>query len=290
MSEQPNLEALVHLAVQNYQDLPPIQLDESITPENFYLATPDRLAYALGWIVASQIVDARFLRSGIDVLPVFHPDAGWDRFLITRRVSAEAFKYQPANEFGMLLLDGPNAPLLTTPGGKTRLALGAALQEDPRATMRQVLDLIPSPAINTNESNTFKKHERAPHYPLYYRTVTELILEHPGLVAAREIYIDDEEIDGQYHPLYLHATDLTPTGDDRSAMNIATITYKWFQLQYGDLFCFFDRRGNRSIYRTDRSTWSRVRKQLNQEPDERVKPRIEGWLRLNGQEPDPEVD
>ncbi len=285
-----SLEELVQLAVENYADLPPIALDESITEETFALATPNRLAFALGWIVASEIVKARFPKSAIDVLPVFHPENGWDRFLITRRVTAKKFENRTANEFGMLMLDGEDAPRFTSPSGKTRLSLGNALQEDPKAAIAELLKLIPRPAINTNESNTIQKVERAPQYPHYYRVVTELIIENPGMVAAREIYIDDEQIDGKFHPLYLHAAELTVVPGETLPQNLASITYRWFQLQIGEKFVFFDRRGTRTIYRTDRETWSRVRKQLNQRPVEEVKERIEGWLRLNGREPNPEID
>jgi hypothetical protein len=277
----------VNTALSSYANLPPIQLDETISPETFYLATPDRLAFALGWVVANQIVQARFASSAIDALPVFHPEHGWDRFLLGRRVSGAAFKYQPANEFGMLMLAGDDAPGLTTPGGKTRLALGEALRSAPEVAIQELLALIPQPSVGSSPENRVTCREQAPHYPAYFNAVTEMILEHPGLVAAREIYIDDQPIDGQYHPLHLHAVDLLPEGQ---GINAARITHNWFQLQVGDLFAFFDRRGGRAVYRTERGTWSRVRLQLNEETEDRIKPRIAGWLRLNGAQPDPERD
>jgi hypothetical protein len=124
------------------------------------------------------------------------------------------------------------------------------------------------------------------------RAVTELIAEYPGLTAAREIYIDDREIDGQYHPLHLHAAELTPMGPtDRAGANISTTTYRWFQLQYGELFAFFDKRGNRAVYRTDRGTWSRVTRQLDREETvEDAKTRLKRWMRLDGLAPEPGVD
>lgn len=280
----------VELAIANYSSLPPAPLDDTITPETFYLATPNRLAYALAWVVANAIVQKRFLRTGIDVLPVFHPENGWDRFLITRRVTGKDFAYQPANEFGMLMLSGEDAPLLTTPGGKTRLALGAALQQDAEAAIAEVLKLIPSRSIK-DEGKHLRTYEQAPKYPAIHQAVVDLIVENPGLVAAREIYIDAEEIDGQYHPLYLHAAELTAMGpDDRSGVNVATTTYRWFQLQLGDMFVFFDKRGNRTVYRTDRQTWARVKKQLRDGPDEDIYERIAGWLRIGDRQPNPEVD
>jgi hypothetical protein len=108
------------------------------------------------------------------------------------------------------------------------------------------------------------------------------------MVVAREVYIDDREVDGQYHALYLHGAEMGP--GDRKGINLAGMTWNWFQLQTNDFIAFFDKHGARTVYRTDRHTWSRVKRQLNEEPDERVKQRIAGWLRLDGQQPDPEID
>ncbi|MEZ4520105.1 MAG: hypothetical protein R3A46_00480 [Thermomicrobiales bacterium] len=289
---QKSISELVSIARENYGDLPPIPLDDSITPEQFYAATPNRLAYAYGWIIALAIIEDRFLKTAVDVLPVFHPEHGWDRFLITRRVSGAAFQYQPANEFGMLMLDGEDAPRYTSPGGNLRVATGPNLETDADGTIAAILKHIKAPALGKNSDNRLREYEEAPLYPRFLRAVVELIVENPGLTAAREIYIDDEEIDGQYHPLYLHAAELSSMGpDDRHGANVATTTYRWFQLQQGELFAFFDKRGNRSVYRTDRGTWSRLKKQLaDEESVEAVKDRLKGWLRIDGREPDPAVD
>lgn len=290
--QRTGLRELIDLAVANYADLPENPLTDTTDPESLYTATPSRLGYALGWIIASEIVYARFPKSAIDVLPVFHPDNGWDRFLITRRVSGKAFANQPANEFGMIMLDGDDPPRYTSPGGKLRVAAGQAFIEDPETVMAAILKRIPAPPMGKSDNERLLQYERAPKYPMLMRAVTELIVEYPGLTAAREIYIDDKEIDGQYHPLYLHAAELTALGpDDRSGANMATTTYRWFQLQYGELFAFFDKRGNRSVYRTDRGTWSRVLRQLDQEETvEDAKRRLKGWLRLDGLSPQPEID
>ncbi len=279
----------VEAAVRNYGELPQIRLDEHIAPETLYMATPDRLAYALGWIAANAIVAARFLPSAIDVLPVFHPEHGWDRFLITRRVSCRNYANEPADKFGLLMLSGEDAPRFTTGGGKTRLALGQALQDDPEGAIEELLSLIPAPRIEGGKHSRCA-HQLATRYPLYYNVATEMIVENPGVVGAREIYIDDQAIDGQYHPLYLHAVALSHSGpDDRTGAVLPVMVYDWFQLQYGELFAFFDTPGARSIYRTDRNTWSRVRKQLTNEPDDTVKQRISNWLRIGGA-PDPSLD
>lgn len=287
-----SLQEQVNTVREKYTDLPQAPLNDSITPETFYLATPNRQAYGLAWIVANQIVQARFPRSVIDALPVFHPENGWDRFLITRRTSGQVFNFQPANEFGMVLIEPErDAPRYTSPGGSTRVDLAGLIEGDPQETIDQVLQHIPKPKFNTNDQNRLRKFEEAPVYPAIYQAVTELIVDHPGLVAAREIYIDDEEIDGQYHPLFLHAVELQQMGpDDRTGVNMATMTYNWFQLQIGDMFAFIDRRGTRAVFRTDRNTWARVRKQLTDGPREQIKDRIRGWLRLDGREPDPELD
>jgi hypothetical protein len=284
-----NIAEQVQTAIRNYENLAQTPLDDSVTPESLYMATPDRLAYALGWIVANAIVANRFATSAIDVLPVFHPENGWDRFLITRRVSCGTYANEPADKFGLIMLDGEDGPRLTTGSGRTRLALGQALRDDPGAAISDLLAHIPAPGI-VGEKHTRCSHTIAPKYPLYYNAVTELIVENPGVVAAREIYIDDEEIDGQYHPLYLHAVALSSSGPgDRTGMLMPVIVYEWFQLQQDDLFAFFDLQGKRTVYRTDHGTWSRVRKQLNEEPDENVKQRIGNWMRIGGH-PDAEND
>lgn len=275
----------VAAAVRNYADLAAVRLDPEITPETFSMATPDRLAYALAWVVANQVVSRRFPESGVDVFPVFHPDTGWDRFVIGRRFSGAAFKFQPANEFGMLVVSDDDGPHLTTPGGVVRLKLGRALRDDPEATIEQVLTLTPGQEL---DASPLSNRERIPRYSEYYHAVTDLIVQHPGLVVSREIFIDDEEIDGAFHPLYLHAVELAPDGE--RGQNLAHLSHNWFQIQYGEWFAFLDKRGTRAIYRTDNGAWSRVRKQIVDEPTERIAERIAGWLRLDGRAPDPAVD
>lgn len=275
----------VEAALRNYSDLPATRMGPDITPETFSTATPDRLAFALAWVVANQIVARRFVESAIDVFPVFHPEHGWDRFVIGRRFSGAAFKYQPANELGMLVVSEDDGPHLTTPGGSVRIKLGQMLRDDPEAAIEEVLALVPSPAL---DATTLTPRERIPRYPEYYQAVTDLIVEHPGLVVAREIFIDDEEIDGAYHPLYLHGVEMAPDG--ARGQNLAHLSHNWFQLQLGEQFAFLDKRGTRAIYRTDRGTWSRVRRQIVDEPEERIVERIAGWMRLDGRTPDPEVD
>jgi hypothetical protein len=280
----------VERASANYAGLPQIPLDETIAPEHYHLATPDRLTFALGWIIANQIVQQRFPTSAIDAIPIFHPERGWDRFLLTRRVSGRAFQLHPADEFGQIRMDGRDAPRLVSPAGKTILRIGKTLRDAPEYAIRAVLDCIPQPKIDTSAADRIARNERAEKYPLYYATVTDLILDHPGFVAWREIYIDDQQVEGQFHPLFLHTVETEPSGDGRRGLNVARTTWNWFQVQHDGWFAFFDRRGTRAIYRTDRQTWSLVSRQIEDEPDERVRERIAGWLRLDGAQPDPDAD
>src|SRR6188508_2194765 len=60
-----NVRELVQRAVANYDGLSPAPFSDDMPDATAYLATPDRPAYALGWIVASAIVGARYADSGI---------------------------------------------------------------------------------------------------------------------------------------------------------------------------------------------------------------------------------
>ncbi len=117
------------------------------------------------------------------------------------------------------------------------------------------------------------------HYQRILGAITELVLENPGLVVLREIFVDDQAVDGVYHPLYLHAVAERPT----------TI-YTYFLLETENRAVFFRTDGLKAIYETERGGWSTVKKQLNEEKStEDVKRRIRGWLRI-GREPDPEKE
>lgn len=286
-----DIQARVRRAVEEYATLPAVVIEDGVSPDDLYLATPNRLGYAMGWIVAAEIVRARFNSSGIDVLPVFHPDRGWDRFLVSRRVTARAFNRFPADEFGVLFVRAGDEALRFVTRDKRRISLGARLVEDASPAILDVLTRIPGPRLEVDGKPALGRGEQAPDYPSAYDAIAELIAEYPGLVAAREVFIDDEQIDGQFHPLHLHAAELSSSGpDDREGANLPVLTYNWIQLQYGDLFAFVDRLGKRAIYRTDRGTWARARVPLGNAPVERVKERIARWLRLGGAVPDPEVD
>jgi hypothetical protein len=107
-------------------------------------------------------------------------------------------------------------------------------------------------------------------YPRLFRAITETLVENPGLVAAREIFVDDRPIDGAYHPLYLHGAALEPK-----------ILYDWVMVQLGRWAVFFRTHGGQTIYETERRTWSTVKKQISDEESyEDIKRRLEGFLRL----------
>ena len=241
------------------------------------LAILDRLGYALGWVVAGAIVAARYGDSALDALPVCHPERGWDRFLLTRRVSCDLLAGEPADSFGLLLLDGEDAPRLANPDGSTRLALGPLLRDDPERAIARALDLLPPVGLVEGDHNRCD-HVRAEQYPTLYTAIAELILEHPGLLVAREIYVPAEAIDGGYHPILLH-----------TARSHGQTVYGWFGIEGPQYAAFCRIGGEYAIYETDAGNWSGVRKQLAEEDQEGMKRRIRAWLRLAGQ-PDPAVD
>lgn len=234
------------------------------------------LAYALGWLVASAIVRARFDDSGMDALPVHHPGNGWDRFVLTRRVSSRSFAHEAADRFGLIMLTGPDAPRLTRPSGAQVLALGASLQADAEAALAGVAELFPCRGVVDERDRGWRQRQRV--YPRLYRAIAELIAEHPGMMAAREIFIDTESIDGAHHPLYLHGVSSEPV-----------FTYDWILIQYGDRSAFLRTHGGRAIYETDRGGWSTVKQPLTEMTLEGMKTRMRAWLRISGV-PDHRVD
>ena len=236
-----------------------------------------RLTYALGWVVANGIVAARYHDSALDALPVFHPEQGWDRFLLTRRVSCQCCAAEPADAFGLIMLDGEDPPRVAHPNGETRLALGRLLRRDPRAAMARVLDLFPPLGLMSGD-HTACWHARAACYPTLYAVVADLITGHPAITAAREVFVDDGRIEGSYHPLYIH-----------TAARAAHPAYDWIELQTPDCLAYCHIQGEQAVYLTDQGRWSTVVKPLAAEPPERMGRRILAWLRVQG-EPDPNVD
>lgn len=209
-------------------------------------ADGDRSIYALGWVVANAIVTARYHDSALDVCPVEHPETRWDRFVLTRRVSCDAYRGEPADAFGYIMLTGDDAPRLTHPNGETRLALGRLLRDDPAGAIGHVLDLLPTMGLASGD-HTACWHQRAPKYPMLYAAVTQLIVAYPALLAGREVVVDDGTVDGAYHPLYLHTSG-----------HIAPIAYDWFVLEHHDAVVFARINGAQTVYRTEAGNWATV--------------------------------
>jgi hypothetical protein len=272
-----NFREQVELAFKNHEGLDPAPFGPDMPEETAYLATPDRLSFALGWVVANAIVQARYGDTALDALPIYHPETGWDRFLLTRRVSSDKFREEKANSFGMIMLTGDDPPRITSPGGTTKLSLGRLLRDDPDKAYQQIIELFPPGPLLPLDLG-YRWNERKTVYPMLYNAVTELILEYPGVVAAREIYVDNEPVDGAYHPLYLHSVALLPG-----------VVFDWFLVQYGERAVFFRYHGNQTIYETDRKTWSTTKKQIAQDPPDVAKQRIKNWLRIDGGQPQPET-
>jgi len=230
----------------------------------------DRSTYALGWVVANAIVAARYHDSALDVLPVEHPETGWDRFVLTRRVSCDAYRDEPADAFGYIMLTGDDAPRLTHPNGETRLTLGRPLRDDPTGAIGQVLDLLPTMGLASRDHTTCW-HQRAPQYPMLYGAVTNLIVAHPALLAGREVVVDDRSVDSTYHPLYLHTSG-----------RIAPITYDWFVLEHHDAVVFTRINGAQIVYRTETGNWATVARSLPLDTVDDLARRLRACLLIAG--------
>ncbi|MCX7622497.1 MAG: hypothetical protein RMK01_05180 [Thermomicrobium sp.] len=237
----PQLVMAVHRAVAHYRHLEPagIPTDHPDVPE---LATPNRLAYAIGWILAAAIVGSRYRSSGIDVLPVYHPEHGWDRFLITRRVSCRLYATEPADSLGTLWIGEDDAPVFTV-GQSVRLPLGKLVQHDPAEAIRRLLFAVPAPRLRQGDHATCP-HVRAEKYPMVYRVTAELIADYPGLVAAREIFVDEQPIDGAYHPLYT-----------ASGAKLSGWTYDYVQYLAGERIVFLGIDGRLATFEVEPGIW-----------------------------------
>jgi len=265
----------VALAVRQAERAPrATSVKGGLGPETYRL-TPNRVAFALGWVVANAIVSAYYRVAGIDVLPSYDPTRGWDRFLITRRVSCWQCANDSADHPGSIMLDGSSAPILVCPQAGVRIALRDALSDDPEEGVRQVLErLSPPPLPQGDHSDCW--HECAVLYPTLYGMVTELVLEHPGVVAARELFVDDREIAGAFHPLYLHGFVTSPRA-----------VYDWFAIETGEYAAYVRIHGRSALYATDSGSWSTARTPLVEEAREAMKQRLCAWLRISGR-PDSE--
>lgn len=261
---------VVETAVRNYHDLEPTEVPQDVSPEAAATIIPNPLAYALGWALADVIVANRYRSSGVDALPICHPENGWDRILLTRRVSCNLCALESADSFGTLMLAGDDAPIFISPEGH-QLPLGTLMREDPDRAVANLLELVPEVGLLPGE-HAGCWHERAEKYPDIYHAVASAIIENPGLIALREIFVDDVQFEGTFHPIYLMTGALTKG-----------MTYNWFAIESPDYVAFFMVDGASTIYQTDAGNWASVGKQLNTEDRDGIRRRILSWLRIEGQ-------
>jgi len=247
--------------------------DPAITAED-----EQRRVRAAAWAVAATIVGLRYADSAIDALPVQHPEHGWDRFLLTRRVSCQACASVSADEFGQISLRGEGAPLLLHNNGSTAVALGPLLADDPTVALAAIEAHLPAFGL-TEGDHTSCWHALATDYPRLYGTVADLLRTYPHVEALREIYVDAEFSDDTMHPLHLY------TGGQALGE-----VYNWWGLLAEEYVAFINIDGRQSIYQTTHGTWSTVTKQLDTETDSRMRERIRGWLRIEAEPAAPEID
>ncbi len=265
-----NVSELVDTAVQNYGELESTEAPQDVAPDAVATIIPNPLAYALGWILGDAVVANRYHGSAIDALPICHPENGWDRFLLTRRVSCVPCAGESADSFGTLMLTGEDAPIYVAPDG-SELPLGTMLREDPDAAVEKLLEKVPQIGLVQGEHNACW-HFRAEKYPDIYHAVAQTVVENPGVIALREIFVDEVQYEGAFHPIYLMTGALTKG-----------LTYNWFAIESPDNVAFFVIDGSSTIYQTDQGNWASVGKQLNQEDREGARRRILAWLRIEGQ-------
>lgn len=235
------------------------------------------LRYAFGWILASAIVSAHYRPSAVDALPVYHPEYGWDRFLLTRRVSCQWCGGEPADSFGLLLLGDDDGPRLVASDGTRDLPLGPLLRNDPARALASAEAFVSVAELPPGD-HTECWHERAPRYPALYHSLTDLIVLHPDLIVAREIPVVERQDDGSFHPLFLHM-----------AARTSDVVYNWFAVENAAHRAFVRIDGEQSVYARRAGGWSTVRTQLAGEDEDGMKRRIRAWLRIGGT-PDAAVD
>jgi hypothetical protein len=260
----------VALALRHYDRLEHLGHIQAYRDGDQEIRTPNPTAYALGWIIANAIVQKRYASSGIDAIPIDHPEHGWDRFLLSRRVSCSQRSQERADRFGLILLHGEDAPHFATNGETIQLSLGASLRQDPEGTIRTLLERIPDPGLRSGDHQGCWHTRAAKEYPLLYDVIVDLILEHPGLIAAREIYIDDDLVNNAYHPLYIH------TGG-----RIIGFVHDWFGVQYGDQVAYIRVHGRGAVHRTERGTWRLSSTPRGDLDWAEMRANIAAWLRLD---------
>jgi len=234
----------VKLALERYAGLAHLGYVQDASDTERRIQTPDPGAYALGWIVANAIIQQRYASSGIDVMPVYHPDSGWDRFLISRRVACNHRTQEAADRFGSILMREDGSLQLLDRDGTPQLDLSDHLRRDPDGAVQEVLDRIPTPGLGPANHERCWHVRAAGEYPLLYDVIAHLVIEQPGLIPAREIYIDDAQTDGGFHPLFIH-----------TAGQVTGFNYDWFAVESGAGLVYIRLHGHGIVFRTERGTW-----------------------------------
>lgn len=222
---------------------------------------PTRSAVVAAWKTANAVVQARYASAGVDAFPVYSPEHGLDRFLLTRRVACVVHSSDTPEEWGVISLHGEHAPVYAK--GDVTIPLGDADE----ATIARIIETLPEP-------EPFEGHERCWHryaetYPTYYQAVTDLVVAYDDVSAARELFVDNQYIDGTYHPLYLHAVATEPK-----------MVYDWFSIESSDYSVFVRINGEMTIHQTETGAWRAVGPALKDASVDEVKLNLRGWLRL----------
>lgn len=232
--------------------------------------TPDRTSYAIAWLIASLVVEHRFPETALDAIPLYAPAIGWDRFVLTRRISCDHCDAELANAFGQLQLGPGGTVNLTDPAGTVQVAFFPAEADQLLARLDHVLQALPVLELRAGDHRSCQ-HRRAPLYPQVFTTMARLVAAEPSLVVAREIFIDVDLIDGMRHPLWAH-----------TARQESGYTYDWFGLRRArsNTAAFVRISGQQVIYRTDRSTWASHSLEAESLTTEVLSGQLQSWLGL----------
>jgi len=229
--------------------------------------SPQRAKYVMGWVIANEIIGARYREDGIDVIPVFQTDSERERFLITRRVSCRYCAHMPGNEFGYLSVNDEYGPTFISPGNDAILPIGTLIQMDTASACAAVLDRIPA-GLLMGENHDTCLHHQAKIYPSLYAAVTRLLISSPDVVAAREVHVGDQAQDGEFHPIFLHTAGV-----------VQGIVYDWFAIESLHNTAFIHISGAPALYRRRSGNWAAKRLQY-QTSVEAITREITGWLEV----------